>query len=217
MNRFARHLTYANVMVTLLAFVVLCGGAAYAATQLGKGSVGTRQLKPGSVTGAKVRDGTLRERDLASSLLRSLAGAPGPTGPTGPAGEPGVSHAYERPGSVNYDKLSASLYGSTVISLPVPAGAYFATASAEAQTVNNVASTIECRLIDSGGSFAVSASQIARADMEPDSFTLSGLFQLKAAGSIQLQCSKAIAGSSARVIEGNLVAVQVSDATYRPE
>ena len=29
-------LTYANVMVTILAFVVLSGGAAYAASQLGR-------------------------------------------------------------------------------------------------------------------------------------------------------------------------------------
>ncbi len=48
-------LTYANVMVTILAFVVLSGGAAYAASQLGKNSVGPKQLKKNAVTTAKVK------------------------------------------------------------------------------------------------------------------------------------------------------------------
>lgn len=68
-------LTFANVMVVLLTFVVL-GGGAYAATQLPRNSVGTKQLKRGAVTKAKIRKSTLRE----------LRGALGPTGPQGPAG-----------------------------------------------------------------------------------------------------------------------------------
>ena len=48
-------LTYANVMVTILAFVMLSGGAAYAASQLGKNSVGAKQLKKNAVTTAKVK------------------------------------------------------------------------------------------------------------------------------------------------------------------
>ena len=55
MNRLRPKLTYANVMVTILAFVVLSGGAALAASQLGKNSVGTKQLKKNAVTTAKVK------------------------------------------------------------------------------------------------------------------------------------------------------------------
>jgi hypothetical protein len=64
-----RHLTYANVTATLCLFLLLGGGAAFAATQLPKGSVGSVQLKSGAVgrakikahavTGAKVALGTL--------------------------------------------------------------------------------------------------------------------------------------------------------------
>ena len=68
-------LTFANVMVVILAFVVL-GGGAYAATQLPRNSVGTKQLKKGAVTKAKISKGTLRE----------LQGAIGPAGANGPAG-----------------------------------------------------------------------------------------------------------------------------------
>ena len=58
MTRLRPRLTYANVMVTVLAFVVL-GGGAYAATQLPKNSVGTKQLKNNAVKGPKVADDSL--------------------------------------------------------------------------------------------------------------------------------------------------------------
>jgi hypothetical protein len=81
--RLRPRLTYANVMVTLLAFVVLGGGGAYAAVHLGKNSVGTKQLKNGAVTGAKVKDGSLGATDFKAGQLP--AGPKGETGPVGPA------------------------------------------------------------------------------------------------------------------------------------
>lgn len=91
LGRVRPHLTYANVMVTILAFIVL-GGVAVAATTLPRGSVGTNQLKGnavtqrkihrnavtqgkirnGSVTGAKVKDGSLRGADIVSSTLGTV-------------------------------------------------------------------------------------------------------------------------------------------------
>ena len=75
-------LTYANVMVTVLAFLVLGGSGAYAAIQLGKGSVGTKQLKNGAVTQKKISAS-------AQEALKGQKGDPGPAGERGPAGEPG--------------------------------------------------------------------------------------------------------------------------------
>jgi hypothetical protein len=46
-------LTYANVMASLAVFLVLGGGAAFAA--LGKNTVGTKQLKKNAVTTAKIK------------------------------------------------------------------------------------------------------------------------------------------------------------------
>jgi hypothetical protein len=68
-------LTFANVMVVLLTFVVF-GGGAYAAVQLPKNSVGSKQLKKGAVTRAKINKAT----------MEALRGAQGPTGPAGAAG-----------------------------------------------------------------------------------------------------------------------------------
>jgi hypothetical protein len=48
-------LTYANVMSTIAVFLVVSGGVAYAASHLGKNTVGPKQLKKNSVTTAKVK------------------------------------------------------------------------------------------------------------------------------------------------------------------
>ena len=191
-------LTYANVMVTLLAFVVLFGGGAYAATKLMKDSVGTKQLQKDAVTSPKVKNGTLKAKDLKAGVL--------------PAG----ASAFEASGSVNYDVFSASTFGSTVVSLPLPPGSYFATAAVEAQTVNPVASDVSCRLVNQGGAGATgvtSREQIVRADTEPENFTLTALFDVTAGQSLELQCSKSVPGSSARIVKANIVAVQVGDAS----
>jgi hypothetical protein len=75
-------LTYANVMVTVLAFLVLGGTGAYAAIHLGKGSVGTKQIKNGAVTLKKISASAQEE-------LKGQKGEPGPAGEPGPPGEPG--------------------------------------------------------------------------------------------------------------------------------
>jgi hypothetical protein len=64
-------LTYSNVMVTVLAFIVL-GGGAYAATRLARNSVGTKQLKPNAVTGAKVKNGSLTGADLSGPVVGNV-------------------------------------------------------------------------------------------------------------------------------------------------
>jgi hypothetical protein len=80
-----RHLTYANVISTLCLFLVLGGGAAFAATKLAKSSVGTEQLKgeavtkgkmaPNSVNSKKVVNGSLTGEDIASSTLGKVPNA----------------------------------------------------------------------------------------------------------------------------------------------
>jgi hypothetical protein len=55
LTRIRSHLSYATVVSGLTAFVVLCGGAAFAADQLAKNSVGKKQLKANAVTTAKIK------------------------------------------------------------------------------------------------------------------------------------------------------------------
>jgi hypothetical protein len=89
MRRIRSRLTYANVMASLALFVAL-GGVGYAASQLPKNSVGTKQLKNGAVT----------EKKISKSAKKALAGT-GTVGPVGPAGPPGApaptsARAYAR-------------------------------------------------------------------------------------------------------------------------
>jgi hypothetical protein len=82
MRKIRPHLTYANVMVTILAFVVLGGGSALATAQLAKNSVGSRQLKaksvttgkiaPNAVNGSRVANGTLTGEDIKLSALGTV-------------------------------------------------------------------------------------------------------------------------------------------------
>ena len=77
-------MSYANVVATLCLFLLLGGSAAYAAAQLAKNSVDTKQLKKGAVTAAKVKKHSLLANDFKSGQLPS-----GERGPAGPRGEPG--------------------------------------------------------------------------------------------------------------------------------
>jgi len=83
-------LTYANVIATLALFLALGGGAAFAASQLAKNSVGARQLKRNAVTAAKVKDGSLLAKDFKSGQI--------PTGERGPQGAPGATSVVVRYG-----------------------------------------------------------------------------------------------------------------------
>jgi hypothetical protein len=56
-KRLRGKLTYANVVSTLCLVVLLDGGV-YAATKLPANSVGTKQLKNGAVTRAKIKEGS---------------------------------------------------------------------------------------------------------------------------------------------------------------
>jgi hypothetical protein len=76
-------LTYANVVASLALFLVLSGGAAYAASQLAKNSVGTKQLKNGAVTQAKISA-------AAQTALKGATGSKGEVGPKGAQGDRGL-------------------------------------------------------------------------------------------------------------------------------
>jgi hypothetical protein len=92
-KRLLSRLTYANVIATLALFLALGGGAAFAASTLGKNSVGPKQLKRNAVTGAKVKDGSLSAGDFKAGQL--------PAGERGPAGDPGPRGLAAAPGATN--------------------------------------------------------------------------------------------------------------------
>ncbi len=75
MRKIRSKLTYANVMVTILAFVVLGGATAFAATKLAKNSVGTKQIKNSAVTAAKIKKGTITGTQINLAKLGTVPSA----------------------------------------------------------------------------------------------------------------------------------------------
>ena len=75
MRRLKGRLTYANVMSTIAVFLLLGGGAAFAATKLGKNSVGTKQIKKGAVTAAKIKKGTITGTQINLAKLGTVPSA----------------------------------------------------------------------------------------------------------------------------------------------
>jgi hypothetical protein len=120
-------LTYANVIATLALFVALGGTAAAGAhvwitganvrngsltgRDVANRSLSAKKLKLRTVTGALVRDGSLRTADFNQDDLKALvgtAGATGPAGPAGPAGAKGDEGKKGDPGSSDIVRDAAS-------------------------------------------------------------------------------------------------------------
>lgn len=74
MKRILTGTTYANVTATL-ALVVAIGGASYAAVNLPKDSVGTKQIKKNAVKSKKVKDDSLTGKDINESALAKVPSA----------------------------------------------------------------------------------------------------------------------------------------------
>jgi hypothetical protein len=82
-----KRLTYANVMSTIAVFSLVGGASAFAAVELAKNSVGTKQIKKNAINSAKVKNGSLLAGDFkAGQLPKGATGPQGPKGDIGPAG-----------------------------------------------------------------------------------------------------------------------------------
>ena len=87
-------------LVAYLALFVALGGTSYAAINLPAKSVGTKQLRAGSVKSSAVKDRSLLARDFkAGQLPPGAQGLPGSTGATGPVGSNGANGATAPPTS----------------------------------------------------------------------------------------------------------------------
>ena len=156
LERLRRHLTYANVMATLAVFMVL-GGTSYAAVKLSRGQVKTKHLANGSVTSAKVKNGSLLRNDFKAGQLP--AGAPGQTGQTGPTGPKGDKGDQGPAGpsearSVHHMSGGPTISSSstTVATLSdLAPGSYFITSKVSVFTGTNQVSLIAC-FLDAGDS-----------------------------------------------------------------
>lgn len=82
MKRLRKRLTYANVMSSIAVFLVLGGGAAFAAGKLAKNSVGTKQLKNNAVTTKKIKNNAVTGAKVKESSLGTVPSATNATNAT---------------------------------------------------------------------------------------------------------------------------------------
>jgi hypothetical protein len=206
MKRLRSHLTYANVVASLCLFLLVGGGAAFAATQLPRNSVGTGQLKAGAVTSGKIAKKTRNQ--LRGN--RGPAGATGPQGKVGKTGAKGATGGAGAKGATGADGTgpafevfgtAKSVDGSTqILSETLGAGSYVVSANAVIETSSGTPVTVTCTL--NGGGEA-KASVISG---EPQTVSLSAVRGLGGAGAATLTCS---ASSGTTVSYANVIATQV--------
>ncbi len=88
MSRPRVQFTSAHLMAGAALFISL-GGTSYAVTQLPKNSVGSPQVKDGSLSAKDLQKGVLTSGPAGAAGARGPRGADGPAGPAGPTGPAG--------------------------------------------------------------------------------------------------------------------------------
>jgi hypothetical protein len=123
-----RRISAANV-VSLFALIIAMGGTSYAAATLAAHSVGTRELKDGAVTNAKVRRGSLFASAFAAGQLT-------PVYACGYLAGSGECHRVATSGQFNSPTLAASL--------SLPAGNWLITGNVQGTPKDTGAYTLTC-------------------------------------------------------------------------
>lgn len=209
-----RHLTYANVVASLALFLAL-GGAAFAATQLPRNSVGTGQLKPEAVTSGKIAKKTRNQLKGATGPQgpQGKTGAKGPKGATGAKGDTGARGATGADGTgPAFEVFANEAAGKTVGTTPapilaenLPAGAYVISANI-ALEVTPALSVVTCTL-STGGEAVTAVSDEGGTKPVPATVSLSDTTNFGAAASTALICTSG--GTAVPVDYANLIATQV--------
>lgn len=119
--------------LALVALFVALGGVSYAATQLPKNSVGTKQLKPNAIVSSKVKNGSLRRSDFGAGQLP--AGPRGATGPSGPAEIP-VSATYNG-GVVTIDGCDKEVLREATVTVDRPSRLFVVSQAQAEQTTGS--------------------------------------------------------------------------------
>jgi hypothetical protein len=229
MRAIRQRLTYANVIATLALFLAL-GGAAVAATQIPRNSVGTGQLKPEAVTAGKIAKRTRSQLKgdrgatgpagaqgptgktgaKGAAGAKGATGATGPTGPRGPAGAAGtdgIGPAFE-----TFTAYPRALPGQ-VLNQILERGAYVITADVTVTNTSQstVPSTVECALTANSVSTPGRAMTLPKGASESISISTTTTFPVPSG--VQLTCA---GQESVLVDNANIISTQVKSQVRIP-
>jgi hypothetical protein len=212
MGLLRRHLTYANVAASLALFLAL-GGAAYAATQLPKNSVGTNQIRKEAVTAAKIAKKT-RQQLQGQRGPAGQQGPQGKTGKTGAKGATGARGAQGNTGAPGADGTGPAFEaaakpaiptaigtGTQVVGLSLAPGQYSTSANVVVKAGAGAEATVTCTLLNGGEASAT----IPAAGFE--TLSLSGVRGLGGAGSATVLCTSTV--GTAELVSASVTAIQV--------
>jgi hypothetical protein len=190
-----------------IALVLAASGGAYAATQLPKNSVGSRELAPNAVSSSKVKNGSLVSKDFRAGQLpageRGSQGLQGLQGPKGDNGDRGPSDAFNE----------TSPFGQLT---NLPAGSYQINGKAEFSGATGLAA-FDCTLTaapTAGG--AATTLDHSRATATTSTGTTDFALPLQAtvtfaqAQNLSMNCVGGGAGGSFSINNVRLSAVQVA-------
>src|SRR3954452_17249620 len=90
MNRLRARRPSPSLVISIIALFVAMGGTGYAASQLGKNTVGARQIKTGAVGSSEVKNKALKTADFSPATISALRGKTGAAGATGAQGLKGA-------------------------------------------------------------------------------------------------------------------------------
>jgi hypothetical protein len=206
MHHLRKRLTYANVMSSIAVFLLIGGGAAFAASQLPKNSVGTKQLKKNAVIGSKVKNGSLEAADFKAGQLPA-----GPKGEKGDTGAPGPSTAYAafHDGAITLPTSGSPVTVATLANLP--AGSYAIQAKLVADSESASEDYTECTLA-AGGDNDYADDYLgtgATGDSFRAVFAMQIVHTFTSTGSAVITCHRSNSDSVAFVFEIKITAVKL--------
>lgn len=205
MQNIRGNLTFSNVVSLLCLFLLVGGGAAYAASNLGKNSVGTKQLKNGSITPAKLNKS-------AKTSLRGATGAQGAVGPQGKEGKEGKEGPVGPSDLYSAENNSVLTFPAgaglkEVDSLTLPTGQYLLTGKQTVQTESAGGGELDCFLNVGGANKDTFYTTLPKSEAT----TLVGTAAVTLSGSTQVidQCDATTNDFILGVNSGKLTALKV--------
>jgi hypothetical protein len=140
--------------VALIALFASLAGASYAAVSLPANSVGTRQLRNGSVTKPKIKNGSVTNFKLASGAVGARKIINGAVGRS----QININQVQERVNGVCTAGAITSVSNKGAVTCAAAPGADVYTADAKPVTIGTSATTVETQTLPANLPFVVSAN-----------------------------------------------------------